>query len=152
MAKEMKIAHDYFLDCCKKYGVEVVSDRVVRSHFVTICRFEGIEHKVDYFSVYGQGKEKKLGMHGFKTMMAGHYLDKEPRDLDGYDRWANNKEDILYEPKPKGSDLEEIHKLIIKALGIVKQSEKGEIPESVKNALLDAEGCVSVALTEKEAD
>lgn len=137
MARESKIAHDYFLDCCKKYGVEIVSDRIVRSHYVTICKFEGVEHKVQN-SIYGQGKERNLGMFVFKNMMASHYLYKEPRDLEGYDRWANNKEDILYTPKAKESDLKEIYKLLNKALTI---ADKGEnIPTDVFNEVSNAVG------------
>ena len=128
MARESKIAHDYFLDCCKKYGVEIVSDRRVRSHFETVCRFEGVEHKAQN-SIYGTGREKKMGMFVFKTMMAGHYLNKEPRDLDGYDRWANNKDDILYEPRPKESDLKELYKVLDKALTL---ADKGtDIPKEL---------------------
>ena len=139
MAKEMKIAHDYFLDCCKKYGVEVVSDRQVRSHFETIVKFEGVEHKVQD-SIYVHGKERKIGIFCFKTMMAGHYLYKEPRDLENYDKWANNKDDILYEPKVKESDLKEIYKLLDKALTIANKSDKDAVPENVLKGLSDVVG------------
>ena len=137
MAREAKIAHDYFLDCCKKYGVEVVSDRIVRSHYETVCRVEGIEHTVQN-SIYGQGKEKKLGMFYFKNMMAGHYLYKEPRDLEGYDKWAHNKEDILYTPKAKESDLKEVYKLLNKALTIANKSE--DIPQELFEGISSVTG------------
>ena len=146
MARESKIAHDYFLDCCKKYGVEVVSDKQVRSHFVTICKFEGVEHSVQN-SIYGQGKERKSGMFYFKNMMASHYLYKEPRDLEGYDRWANNKEDILYTPKAKESALKEIYKLLNKALNLAKDSD--DIPQEIYEEIANAHGLASRHLAER---
>lgn len=136
MAKEKKIAHDYFLDCCKKYGIEVVSDRRVRSHFVTICKVFEKEVKVDYLSIYGQGKEKLIGCSAFKGMMQGYYIDK--KDLAKYDEWNAMPKDLLYEPKAKESDLKEIYKLLNKALTI---ADKGEnIPTDVFNEVSNAVG------------
>ena len=138
MSRESKIAHDYFLDCCKKYGVEVVSDRRVRSHFVTVCKVFETEVKVDYLSIYGTGKEKLIGCSAFKSLMLGYYLDK--RDLNKYDEWNAMPKDLLYEPKPKESDLKTIYKLLDKALTIANKSDKTEVPEDVFEAVSIAVG------------
>ena len=136
MARENKIAHDYFLDCCKKYGVEVVSDRRVRSHYVTICKVFEKEIKVDYLSIYGQGKEKFIGCSAFKGMMQGYYIDK--KDLAKYDEWDAMPKDLLYEPKPKESDLKQVYKLLDKALTIANKSE--DIPQELFEGISSVTG------------
>ena len=145
MARESKIAHDYFLDCCKKYGVEIVSDRRVRSHYVTVCKVFEKEVKIDYLSIYGTGKEKLIGCSVFKGMMMGYYLDK--KDLAKYDEWNAMPKDILYEPKPKESDLKEIYKLLNKALNLAKGSE--DIPQDINEGLASVHGLVSRHLAER---
>lgn len=138
MAKEKKIAHDYFLDCCKKYGVEIVSDKQVRSHFKTIVRFEGKEHTVEHLSIYGSVGDKASGMMSFKNMMVDHYRDINKEEAMKWSSLEMFKKDILYTPKAKESDLMEIFKLLNKVLTI---ADKGEnIPVDVFNEVSNAVG------------
>lgn len=134
MKGERKLAHDYYLDCCKKYGVEVVSDRKVRSHYETKIRFDGMEHTETHLSVYTQvNNEKRLGMWAFCDDIAGMYL--MTGNLGKYEEWQKRrKEDILYEPKPEKHPLVAINDLLTKAWGIADKSAK----EDVSDALLDA--------------
>lgn len=134
MKGERKLAHDYYLDCCKKYGVEVVSDRQVRSHYEVKIRFEGMEKLQKGLSIYAEGgQEKKLGMWIFCNDMAGMYLmAKDRQKCDEWDKLS--KTDILYEPKPEKHPLVAINDLLIKAWEIADKSVK----EDVSDALLDA--------------
>lgn len=138
MKGERKLAHDYYLDCCKKYGVEVVSDRQVRSHYETVIRFDGMETKQISLSIFGlsicgQGYEKKTGMTAFCVDMASMYA--EAGNISKYDEWDKLiLTDILCEPKPEKHPLVAINDLLIKAWEIADKSVK----EDVSDALLDA--------------
>lgn len=142
MARESKIAHDYFLDCCKKYGVEVVSDRKVRSHYETTVKYNGYEYTEKSLSIYGQFNDKKLGMFTFKGFMSAYYLDMN--DVENTELWLHglHKVDILKEEKPKESDLIRIYKLLDKALTIANESDKDNVPDDVLKAVSDAVGIV----------
>lgn len=142
MARESKIAHDYFLDCCKKYGVEVVSDRKVRSHFETVVRYDGYETTEKSLSVYGQGNEKKIGMTVFRSLMAGYCISKNDPEKAHYWLHELRGKDILREEKPAESDLMKVYKLLDKALTIANKSEKNEVPDDVFEAVSDAVGIV----------
>ena len=142
MAKEMKIAHDYFLDCCKKYGFEIVSDRKVRSHYETVIKLDDYETTEKSLSAYGQGKEKKIGMTVFRTVMAGYYIHKNDPDKASYWLHELRGKDILKEEKAKESDLLKIYKLIDKALTIANKSTESEVPDEILNAVSDTLGKV----------
>lgn len=138
MAKEKKIAHDYFLDCCKKYGVEIVSDKQIRSHFKTIIRFEGKEHIIEHLSIYGSVGDKASGMLTFKNMMVDHYREIDKKEAEKWSSLEMFNKDILYSPKAKESDLKEIYKLLDKALTIANKSK--DIPQDLFESISSVTG------------
>ena len=138
MKGQKKIAHDYYLDCCNKFGVEIVSDKQVRSHYETVIRFDGMEHTQKSLSVYAQGnREKAYGMWVFCNDLSGMYLVSNRQDkLEKYHFWNKlSKEDILYEPKAEKHPLVSICELLEKAWKIADSTPEEDVNENVLNAI-----------------